>query len=282
MILVTGATGSIGRYLVGRLAEQGRPLRALVRDSAKGKTLGGVPFVVGDFDDLSSIAEALSGVDTLFLNGAVGLRMARQQIDVINCAVARGVTRIVRISAAGANATSDRAINRWHASVDDHLARTDIAWSLLKPTIFMQALLGSAPAVASTSTLSGGFGSGQLAFIDCKDIATCAAALLVRHSPSRDLHWVTGPQAVSFGEIADKLSARLGRPIRYQSRKPDELVAAMIARGMAPEVADSFGRMMAAFGDGGVSPVTDAVEKLIGHPPRTIDHFIDDHIHQFT
>ncbi len=280
MILVTGATGSIGRVVVGELARRGVGFTALVRDRAKGAALG-APFVVGDFDDPATLPAALSGASSVLLNGVLGEAMVRQHTAMIDAARAAGVTRIVRISAAGASATSDRAIPRWHGAIDDHLAASGVAWSALRPTFFMQNLLMNAASVRASSALHGGFGTGRIAMIDCRDIAACAVAALTGPAPGGTAPVLTGGEAVSFAEVAARLSARLGRPIGYIDHPVGEVVAGMLARGMPASIAESFGTMMAAFADGGASTVTSGVAELTGAAPRTVDDFLADNLAAF-
>lgn len=280
MILVTGATGRIGRHVVERLRDRGVALTALVRAEDRGRALG-VPYVVADLDEPRTLVSALAGACRLLLNGPVDEAMVRQQRAAIDAAVAAGVTRIVRISAAGSSTTSDRAINRWHGELDGYVESAGIPAALLRPTFFMQNLLNSAQSIRSESRLYGAFGTGRLAFIDCRDIAECAAVALTRATPPQGAYLLTGREVLSFADVAARLSARLGRPVTYVDRPVVEVIAAMTARGMAPSIADSFGKMMQSFAQGGASAITSTVEELAGRPPRTVDDFLDDHLEQF-
>ena len=276
MHLVIGAIGAVGRHVVRQL--HGTAVRALVRGQDRGEALG-VPYVVADLDDPATLALAMAGVDRVFLNGPVDERMARQQIAAIDAARAAGVARIVRLSAAGASTASDRPLNRWHGEVDDHLARSGVSAALLRPTFFAQNLLRSAASVRAEGRLYGGFGAGRLAFLDCRDIAACAVALLAASSTGAFV--LTGREALSFADVAAKLTARLGRPIAYVDRPVAEIVAAMQQRGMAPSLAESFGKMMQSFASGGASAITPTVEAVTGRAPRTVDEFLDDHLDAF-
>jgi uncharacterized protein YbjT (DUF2867 family) len=280
MILVTGATGRIGRHVVQHLRGRGAELKAMVRAEERGRALG-VPYVVADLNDPGTLAPALAGVRRLLLNGPVDEAMVRQQSAAIDAAIAAGVTQIVRVSAAGSSTTSDRAINRWHGELDDRLEQSGIPSVLLRPTFFTQNLLNSAQTVRSEGRLYGAFGAGRLAFIDCRDIAECAAVVLMRATPPRGVFALTGPEALSFADVAVRLSTRLGRPVTYVDRPVDEVVAAMTRRGMASSIADSFGKMMQSFARGGASAITSTVEELVGRAPRTVDAFLDDHLEQF-
>jgi uncharacterized protein YbjT (DUF2867 family) len=278
MIVVFGATGAIGRHVVHALA--GGKIRAVVRARERGEALG-VPYVVADLDDPATLAPALAGAERVFLNGPVDEHMARQQIAAIDAARAAGVTRIVRLSAAGASTASARPLNRWHGEIDDHLARSGVAAALLRPTFFTQNLLNSAASVHAEGRLYGGFGAGRLAFIDGRDIAACAAALLTADRPAHGAFVLTGRETLSFADVAAKLSAKLGRAVAYVDRPVADVVAAMKRRGMAPSIADSFGQMMQSFAAGGAAAITPTVEAITGRAPRTVDDFLDDHLDAF-
>jgi uncharacterized protein YbjT (DUF2867 family) len=280
MVVVTGATGTIGRHLVKHLERRGVEPKAVVRTEARGRTLG-VPYVVADLDDPGSLARAFEGATRLFLNGPVDVAMARQQKAAVDAARAAGVARLVRVSAAGSSPTSDRAVNAWHAEIDAHAERSGIPAALLRPTFFTQNLLKGAAGVRAEAKLHGAFGSGRLAFVDTSDIAECGAVLLTQAEAPHGAFVVTGPEALSFAEVAERLSARLGRRVAYVDRPAAAVVEAMKARGMAPPIAESFGKMMEAFARGEASEVTPAVRALTGHPARSVDDFLDEHLDQF-
>jgi NAD(P)H dehydrogenase (quinone) len=280
MILVTGATGSIGRYVVGHLTNRGSNFKALVRDRVRGEALG-CPYAVADFNVPETLGPAFAGAERVLLNGAVDEAMVRQQQAVVDAAKVAGVKHIVRVSAAGASAKSDRQINVWHAKIDAHLEASGVAWCLLRPTYFMQNIFGSAPSIRSEGKLYGGFRDGRLALIDCSDIAACAAVLLTEPASSRQAFVITGRETLSFAEVAATLSARLGRPVTYINRPSSEVVASMISRGMAPSIADSFGKMIESFASGGASTITTSVQDITGREPRTLDDFLNDNLDRF-
>jgi NAD(P)H dehydrogenase (quinone) len=280
MILVTGASGSIGRYVVRHLADRGAKFKAFVRDRGKGELLG-CPYVIGDFDEPETIRSALAGVERVFLNGAVDEAMVRQQTSVVDASRAAGGKLVVRLSAAGAGPTSDRAINRWHAEIDAHLEASRIAWTLLRPTFFMQNLFSSANSVRGEGTLYGGFRDGRLAAIDCDDIARCGAVLLTEPASCGHAFVLTGRETFSFADVAAKLSARLGKAVTYVDRPVRDIVASMKSRGLAPNIADSFGQMMESFASGGASTITSCVKDITGREPRTLDDFLTDNLDRF-
>jgi NAD(P)H dehydrogenase (quinone) len=278
VILVTGATGSIGRHLVTRLREERVPFRALVRSQEQGAELD-CDFAVGNFDDPGSIIRALRGVDRLFLNagGAVPVDgdqpMIRQQEAAIDAAVASGVSRVVKISVLGAR-DGGRLATGAHWRIEEHLKASGLAWSVLRPSGFMQNFLTGAAAVTIDGKLIDGYGGGAVAYIDCYDIAACAAALLTGPGRTAESFDLTGPDPLTSACIAEKLSAALGRTIAPVTLTPPELAATLLARGLPTAFADDVAALAGEVAEGSLAATTSAVCDLTGRAPRTFDQFL--------
>ncbi len=273
MILVTGATGSIGQYLVRHLTTAGAPFKALVRDETKGHALG-CDYVVGDFDQPATLRAALTGVDRLFLNSPANPAMVRQQQAAIDAAVAASVAHIVRVSAPEASPHATLSMGRWHGEIDAHLTASGVGWSLLQPSYFMQNFLNNAATITSDGKIFGAFKDGRVAFIDCDDIAACGATLLMGSDPRQAAFMLTGPEALTFAEVAQTFSTRLGKTVTYVDLPVAQVVASMAARGMPAPLADDLGTIMAAMAASTGTKTTTAVEDLTGRAPRTLDAFV--------
>jgi uncharacterized protein YbjT (DUF2867 family) len=277
MILVTGATGSIGRHLVRRLRGQGAALRALVRDEAGGRALG-CDFAVGDFSDPGSIAAALDGVDRLFLNGPGAQPvdgeqpMIRHQKAAIDAARQAGVTRVVKISVLDAR-QGGRLAQGAHWEIEQHLMASGLAWSLLQPSGFMQNFL-AAGAFSPDGRLISSYGEAPVAHIDCHDIAACAAVLLTAPREKNETFVLTGPEALTDAQVADKISTALGRPLARLELPPDDLAAAMKAQGAPARFAEDLAVLVRDVAAGAQAATTTAVQELTGHPARTFDEFL--------
>lgn len=278
MILVTGATGSIGRHLVSRLRQQRVPFRALVRSQDKGAELC-CDFTVGDFDDPGSIASALKGVDRLFLNAGGPLPVAgdqpmiRQQEAAIDAAVEAGVSRVVKISVWGAR-KGGRLATGAHWRIEQHLKASGLAWSVLQPSGFMQNFLTGAGSLTVDGKLIDGYGGGAVSYIDCYDIAACAAALLTGSGGISESFVLTGPESLTSAEIAQKLSAALGRPVEQVTLPQGELAAALRDRGLPAQFADDIAALGREVALGSLATTTPAVRDLTGRAPRTFEQFI--------
>lgn len=275
MILVTGATGSIGRHLVRRLTDLGVPFKALVRDPA---TDLACDLVVGDFDDPASIARALEGVDRLFLNGGGAIPvegpqpMVRQQITAIDAAVAAGVSTIVKVSVWGAKPGGKLAEGA-HWEIEQHLKASPLAWSLLQPSGFMQNFRTGAGTFTDDGALIGLAGDWRVSYIDAFDIAACAAELL---SPTRlagshrsnETYVLTGPQALTQSEIAEKLG------VGTLDLTASEMAARLTGLGLPAQFAADIVDLWQEVAAGSLAATTSTVEELTGRRPRTFDEFL--------
>ena len=283
MILVTGATGSIGRHLVRRLRQEQVSFRALARDEAKGRALN-CEYVVGDFDDPDSIAAALVGVDRLFLNAAGAQPvwgaqpMVRQQEAAIDAAVRAGVAKVVKVSVWRAR-ESGKLAEGAHWEIEQHLKASGVDWSILQPSGFMQNFVTGAGNFTEDGNIIGAYRDSRVSYIDCADIASCAAALLTAPRGTGESFVLTGPEALTHTEIATKLSAALSRTVSYVDLPPEDLAARLTAQGLPPQFAADVATLYAEVAEGALAEVTTAVSDLTGHQPRTFDQFLADNRH---
>ncbi|WP_027344019.1 NAD(P)H-binding protein [Hamadaea tsunoensis] len=270
MILVTGATGSIGGHLVRRLRERNVEFRALVRDPAADLDCD---VVVGDFDDPGSIARALRGVDRLFLNGGGAIPvegpqpMVRQQIAAIDAAVAAGVSTVVKVSVWGARPGGKLAEGA-HWEIERHLKASPLSWSLLQPSGFMQNFRTGAGAFTDDGALIGLAGDWRVSYIDAFDIAACAAELLAAPHRGNETYTLTGPEALTHAEIARKLGAGT------LDLTPAGMTARLTGLGLPAAFAADVVELWQAVAAGSLAATTSTVQDLTGRRPRTFDEFL--------
>jgi NAD(P)H dehydrogenase (quinone) len=283
MILVTGATGSIGTHLAQQLSADGAAVKALVRDPAKGAALG-VDHVVGDFDSPDSVKAALTNVDQLFLNGTGAVPvsgeqpMIRHHRDLIDAAKAAGVRRVVKISVWHAH-PKGRLSQGIHGILDEHLRSSGMDSTILSPSAFMQNYLRGG--LDSGGALVGPLTDPHVSYIDAYDIARVAAALLTDKAPFGGDHVLTGPEAISHTRIAAELSAVMNRRVRYVGVSPAEMTARMVEGGLPADFAADVVHLWQGMADGDSSEVTDAVVELTGTPPRSFSEFVAANRHIF-
>jgi uncharacterized protein YbjT (DUF2867 family) len=214
MILVTDATGHVGKAVIAALADASFAVRALVRDPAQ---LAGisthVELVAADHTDPQSLARALSNVDVVFLASPSDPRMVEIHTRMIAAAKQTGVPRLVQLSGVGANAQlcCTRTL-RWLGQVEAVADHSGLAVTHLRPAFLMQNLLSFARSIAQSGVIAGPFRSGKWPLVDARDVAAVAAAVLKSPAHDGQVYTVTGAELLSFHEIVELLSEALGKP----------------------------------------------------------------------
>ena len=214
-IMVVGATGTVGREVVRRLTETGaRPL-ALVRPG-RGEQLveEGVGHVTADLDRPDGIDAALDGVDRLFLLTRQTGRQLAQEEAVIAAAARAGIGRVVKLSVFRADETSPLQIARQHRRAERALQDSGLQHTVLRPVFFMQNLF----AMVRDGTIATAAGDGRVAMIDARDIAAAAVAALTTVPARGRVYTLTGPDAVSFDQVAQVIGRQTGRAVRHRPR----------------------------------------------------------------
>ncbi len=179
-VLVTGATGNVGSWVVKELRGHGASIRAFVRDPdrAAEKLGDDVELAVGDFSDTSSLHRALEVADHLFLTSADSPQMVEHETAVIEAAAAAGVSRIVKLSTLGAKVGSPLPPFDWHGRIEQHLWRSEVPAVVLRANFYMSNLLGSAESIRQTGKLFAPADGAKIAMIDPRDVAAVAAVVL--------------------------------------------------------------------------------------------------------
>lgn len=283
MILVTGATGNVGRALLGEL--EGRDgVRALVRteEAASALRRRGFQAVVGAFEDRASLLRAAAGADRLFLLSPPGARdMAAAQAAVVEAAVEAGVRHVVKLSSIGADEATDARIIRAHAEVEALIERSGLAYTHLRPHWFMQNELGQAGSVARDGTFYAPDVT-SVSMIDARDVAAAAARVLTGDGHENRAYLLTGPEAISYADVAATYGRVLGIDVAWTEVTLAQARASMLESGLPEVLAGGFTEILARYGQGGVTAaVSPDAERLLGRPPRTFEAFVRDHLQAF-
>ncbi len=283
-ILVTGASGRLGRLLLPRLLARGAHVRALTRQHALAPAWRdqGVEAAIGDFGDADALRRALDGSTHLFLLSPITPTLATEQIAVIEAAAAAGVRRIVKLSGShwtleppGRSLSGDA-----HAQIEASLHRSGIAHRVLRPNAWLQVMLARVPAeLAAGDVLQAPPGDPKVAFIDARDIADVAVEALYEstaESGDASAPWVlTGAEAVGYREIA-RIAARItGRPIAAVPLSA-QAQRERIAQAPSPYIAEVHAQFARLIGAGEAAGTTDTVTQVLGRPPRTVAAYLDE------
>jgi uncharacterized protein YbjT (DUF2867 family) len=283
MIVVTGATGNAGSEVVRALSARGGRVRAFVRDpgTARRKLGGNVELAAGDFADPRSVRTALEGADTLFLSCADDPRRVGWETAAIDAAVAAGVRRVVKLSAAAAEPGSPVAFWDWHGQVEQHLRASGAGWVILRASWYMSNLLAAAPGVRAEGRLYAPAGEARIAMIDPRDVGAAAAAVLSSPGHEGHTYLLTGPRAITYAQVAGGLSAATGSRVEFIDVPDEAAHQAMVHDGMPAFVAGQIVTMFARLRQGAAAHVSPAVETLTGSAPRDLDSFALAHARLF-
>ncbi len=201
---------------------------------------------------------------------------------VIQAATRAGVSHLVKLSVFRADEQSPLQIARQHGQAERALARSGLAYTVLRPVFVMQNLLGMvrggtiAAAAAATTTTTTTTGDGRVAMVDARDTAAVAVAALTSHGHAGKVNTLTGPQALSFDEVARIVSQQTGRQFRHVRVSPDAVRDALQARGVAAWFAADMAKLQTMLAAGYEEVVTDDIRSVTGSPPRTLAQFAAD------
>ncbi|MFJ9366360.1 NAD(P)H-binding protein [Nocardia sp. NPDC101769] len=269
MLLLTGATGNIGRELTRILDANDLDFRALVRDPARAATLPArAETCRGDLDDPASLDRAMTGVTGLFLLvPGVGLDHTR---NLLHAAARAGVGRIVMISSAHVLVEPLPAMGSWHHERENLVRASGIPCTILRPGGYMSNALEWIPALRAGDPILDPSGPGRFAPIDPADIAEVAAHCLTEPGHTGVAYHLTGPESLTVGEQVAILARILHRDLEIrETATPEEAVAARYPNGAPPPLAAAIVAGFALMRADTVGARTDTVAALLGRPPRT-------------
>jgi uncharacterized protein YbjT (DUF2867 family) len=275
MILVTGATGTTGRELVKLLSSQGAKVRALVRNPGKAAELKlpNVEIVPGDLSKPATLEAAFKGAEKLLLLTNAEPAQVELQHNALEAAKRAGLKHVVKISAMGADVKSPVSLGRWHGQTEEELKKSGLPYTILQPHYFMQNLMGSAQSIKAQGAFYGAMKDGKISLIDARDIAAVAAKVLTSAGHEGKTYVLTGPEPLSMADLAGKLAAAAGKPIKYVDLPPEQLKKGLSEAGMPEWFATDMVSMQTFFATGAAAGVSPSVQELKGSPGRTFDAF---------
>ncbi|MBC7131989.1 MAG: SDR family oxidoreductase [Roseovarius sp.] len=278
MITVFGATGTTGAPLVEALLARGARVRAVTSDPAKIAPLEarGCEAVIARFDAPETLARACEGAERIYLVTPAHQDMRRWKADTIAAAQAAGVRHVVLATGLGASPKARLTFGRWHSETQECLRQSGLEWTFIQPTYFMQNLLWQAGAIARDGVYHDDLG-GPVAWIDARDIAEVAAEALTGPGHAGKAYGLTGPEALGGAEIAEILSDVTGRPVRCVPLAAQDAKAAMMANGMAEEVAAAMVELASIAPKGYLAGIETTVSDVLGRPARRFRDFVAEH-----
>jgi uncharacterized protein YbjT (DUF2867 family) len=268
--LVTGASGTVGRHVVTELIRLGQRVRALSRSPALDLQTPGVEVVRFEYADPTTFETALSDVDRLFLLAPTGYVDSDQFTGAfLDLALAR-VEKVVAVTVQGA----DAGLVSSHYALEQRIERSGVPFVVLRPTWYADNFHTFwRPGIVRDGIIPLPASDSRTAFVDARDVASCAACALTTSDHDGRRFVLTGRKALTYGEAADVLSKASGRAIRYVDVPEDVFERDVVQAGMPPDYAKLIVGLLRLVRAGVTSELTAAVQNLTGAAPRSFEEY---------
>lgn len=284
-LLVTGAAGHLGRRVIEQLLQANAgPIIATTRTPDKLTDLAarGVEVRYADFDQPDTLAPAFAGADRLLLISTDTLSVPGQRLAqhkaAIAAAVQAGVSHVLYTSAPRATDPGHPAlVVPDHRGTEEALANSPLDWTVLRNNIYAEIRLMSLPQAIAMGQILGASGQGGVSYISREDCARAAASALAATTTGRTTLEITGPEVVTYAELARLASELSGKPIHYVALSSNELQTIFTSAGMPATIAEVMVSFDTAAAQGYLGIVTNAVKDLTGQAPQSLRAFLTDH-----
>jgi NAD(P)H dehydrogenase (quinone) len=273
VITVTGATGRLGGRLAARLSAAGVPQCLIVRDPARAPQLPGAEVRQADYSDAAALIRALDGAGTVFMVSAAETPdRVRQHRTFVDAAAAAGVGHLVYTSFQGASPDAVFTLARDHWATEEHIRTSGLAFTFLRDSLYADFLPFM---VGDDNVIRGPAGDGRAAVVAQDDIADAAAAVLSDPAAHAGRTYdLTGPEALTFAEMAAIITKVTGRPVRYHAESAPEAYASRASYGAPDWQVDAWVSTYLAVGAGQLAAVSPAIEQLTGHPATSLSQLL--------
>jgi uncharacterized protein YbjT (DUF2867 family) len=282
MILITGASGTAGGAVLRAAAGSGAKVRAAYRSAAEAaKAPPGTETVVLDFAKADTFPGALSGVESVYLVCAPVPELVALEGNMVDACVRGGVAHVVLNSAMGA-ADYGKSFPSWHRKVEDKLRDTPLTWTILRPNSFYQNILQFyTPTIRAEGAFYAAMGAARVSFLDIRDIAAVAAKALSGGEHAGQVYELNGPEALSYPELAAKITEQSGRAAHYVNIPVSAQRRAMLDAGMPEWQVTALVDLQQYYLNGQGGETDGLLPQLLGRAPITMDEFLREHREAF-
>ncbi len=283
LVLVTGATGKIGSELVKQLASVGTQVRALVHDPEKAVALKGsnVDIVIGDLAKPETLDAALEGVERVFSLVPSTPNSLELETNLLKAIKPTNVQQIVKLSSIEASENSPASLFRDHWLGEQGFQKSGIPFTVIRPNAFYQNLPLFAQSIKSEDTFSVPLKNAKVGFIDTRDIALVAAKVLTENGHEGKVYTISGPELLSYHDVAEKLSVYLDRRITYVDVTLEDFKNTLLTWGIPDLFAQRLVAAWGVIGDGKFDFLTNTFNEITKSHPRSFDEFLNDYAHVF-
>jgi uncharacterized protein YbjT (DUF2867 family) len=272
-VAVTGSTGQLGGRIARRLAEAGVSQRLLVREPARAPQLPETKASQAEYGDFEAVREALTGVGTaLMVSASESLDRVQRHRTFVDAAIDAGVRNLVYTSFFGAAPDATFTLARDHWATEEYIRASGLAFTFLRDNLYADFLTYM---VAEDGVIRGPAGEGRVSAVAQEDIAEVATTVLLAPDTHAGLTYdLTGPEALSFEEIAAIIAAHTGRELKYEAETLEEAYASRAHYGAPDWQVDAWVSTYTAIAAGEMSGVSDAVLRVTGHPATSLTELL--------
>lgn len=282
MILVTGASGNVGKMVLQEVARSGAKHRAMYRSAAEAaKARSGTESVIADFAKPETLAAAVRGVDSVYLVCSPIPDLVQLESNMIDACVTGGVKHVVLNSALGAG-DYDRSFPSWHRKVESKLKGTTLSWTILRPNSFHQNVLAFyAPTIRTQGVFYSSMRDAKNSFLDIRDLARVAAKTLAGDEHAGKIYELNGPEAINYTQLAAKVAKATGREAKYVDIPMDAQKKAMLEQGTPEWLATALLELQQYYLSGKGGDADGLLEELLGRAPITMEQFLAENVSAF-
>ncbi len=275
MILITGASGSVGKAVLQEASRKGSKFRAMFRSKQEAaKAPAGCETVLADYSDKQSLRNALEGVTSIYVVCSPIPQLVELEGNVLGVCKESGVEHVVLNSALGAG-DFPKSFPSWHRKVEDKLKATGMSYTILRPNGFLQNIVAfNAPSIRAQGAFYAAMGDAKVSYLDIGDIAVVAVKALQGGAHSGKTYELNGPEAISNHELAKRISRITGRAVNYVDIPETAQREAMLALGMPEWQVTALLELQQYYRQGGGAKTDGLLQSLIERPPVSLDQYL--------
>jgi uncharacterized protein YbjT (DUF2867 family) len=282
MILITGASGSVGKMVLQERLRKERKIRAMYRSKEEAaKAPSGCEAVVADYADMQSLRNALKGVTSVYVVCSPIPQLVELESNMLEACKAAGVKHVVLNSSIGAGDYT-KSFPGWHRKVEDKLKATGLCYTILRPNGFLQNIVAfNAPSIRAEGAFYAAMGDAKVSYLDVSDIAVVAVQALQGGVHAGKIYELNGPEAISNEELAKRISKVAGRPVIFVDIPELAQREAMLGLGMPEWQVTALLDLQQYYKQGGGEKTDGLLKALIERKPVTLDEYLTANAREF-
>jgi uncharacterized protein YbjT (DUF2867 family) len=282
MILITGASGSVGKAVLQEAIRKQTKVRAMYRSKEEAaKAPSGCEPVLADYGDKQSLRKALNGVTSAYVVCSPIPQLVELESNMLDACKESGVKHVLLNSAMGAG-DYPKSFPSWHRKVEDKLKATGMSYTILRPNGFLQNIATyNAPSIRAQGAFYVAMGDAKVSYLDVGDIAVVAVKVLHGGAHGGKTYELNGPEAISNGELAKRISKVARRAVHYVDIPESAQREAMLGLGMPEWQVTALLELQQYYKQGGGAKTDSLLQTLIERAPVTLDQYLAANVPEF-